>query len=80
MPYGDATFYVLPISEATVYNELLELLYLERNDLKKLDTAGKVDRVADTALKFSASFPPMTYEEGLKVMGPVRDPGENRPV
>lgn len=80
VPYGDATFYVLPISEATVYNELLELLYLERNDLKKLDTAGKVDRVADTALGFSGTFPSMSYEEGLKVMGPVRDPGENRPV
>jgi hypothetical protein len=37
----DIPFYVLPIDEATVYNELLELLYIERNDLKKLDTAGK---------------------------------------
>jgi hypothetical protein len=80
VPYGGATFYVLPIDEATVYNELLDLLYLERNDLKRLDTAGKVDRVADTAMKFSASFPTLSYEEGLSVMGPVRDPGENRPV
>ena len=80
VPYDGKTFYVLPIDEATVYNELLELLYLERNDLKKLDTAGKVDKVADTALGFSDSFPSMSYEEGLKVMGPVRDPGENRPV
>ena len=80
VPYDGKTFYVLPIDEATVYNELLDLLYLERNDLKKLDTAGKVDRVADTALKFSDSFPSMSYEEGLAVMGPVRDPGENRPV
>lgn len=80
VPYGGKTFYVLPIDEATVYNELLDLLYLERNDLKKLDTAGKVDRVADSALKFSDSFPTMSYEEGLKVMGPVRDPGEDRPV
>lgn len=80
VPYAGKTFYVLPIDEATVYNELLDLLYLERNDLKRLDTAGKVDRVADTALKFADTFPTMTYEEGLKVMGPVRDPGENRPV
>jgi hypothetical protein len=80
VPYGGATFYVLPIEEATVYNELLELLYLERGDLKKLDTAGKVDKVADTALTFSGTFPSMSYEEGLSVMGPVRDPGENRPV
>ncbi|MHB9119133.1 MAG: hypothetical protein ACYC2R_12795 [Burkholderiales bacterium] len=78
--YGGATFYVLPIDEATAYNELLELLRLERNDLKRLDTAGKVDRVADVALKFADSFPAITYEEGLALMGPVRDPGENRPV
>ena len=38
-----AMFYVLPIDEATVYNELLELLYLEKNELKKLDTAGKTE-------------------------------------
>lgn len=80
VPYDGKTFYVLPIDEATVYNELLELLYLERGDLKKLDTAGKVDKVADTALEFSDTFPSMSYEEGLKTMGPVRDPGENRPV
>lgn len=78
--YNGATFYVLPISEATVYNETLELLYLERNDLKRLNTAGKVDKVADKALTFSDTFPSITYEEGLALMGPVRDPGENRPV
>ncbi|MEJ2564359.1 MAG: hypothetical protein P8164_00215 [Gammaproteobacteria bacterium] len=75
-----ATFYILPISEATVYNEMLELLYLERNDLKRLNTAGKVDKVADKALSFSDTFPAISYEEGLALMGPVRDPGENRPV
>lgn len=78
--YNGATFYILPISEATVYNEMLELLYLERNDLKRLKTAGKVDKVADKALSFSETFPAISYEEGLALMGPVRDPGENRPV
>jgi len=66
VPYGGATFYVMPIDEATVYNELLDLLYLERNDLKKLDIAGKVDRIADKVVKFSGAFPTMSYEEGLK--------------
>ena len=80
VPYGGADFYVLPIDEATVYNELLNLLYLEKNDLKKLDTAGKIDTVADTALKFSAQYEEISYEEGLKRMGPVRDRSENRPV
>ncbi len=75
-----AIFYVLPIDESTVYNELLELLYLEKNELKKLDTAGKTDRVADAALKFDVTFDTITYAEGLALMGPVRNPNENRPV
>lgn len=75
-----ATFCILPIDEATVYNELLELLGLEKGDLKKLDTAAKLDAVADKALLFSASYPEISYEEGLKLMGPVRNPNENRPV
>jgi hypothetical protein len=75
-----ASFYILPIDEAGVYNELLELLYLEKNDLKRLDTAAKLDKVADAALKFAEKFPELTYEEGLKIMGSVRNQNENRPV
>lgn len=78
--YGGATFYILPIDEATVYNEVLELLYLEKTELKKLDTAGKTDAIADKAVSFTASFPKITFEEGCKLMGPVRNPYENRPV
>ncbi|MFT3956367.1 MAG: hypothetical protein QM722_18895 [Piscinibacter sp.] len=80
VPLRGAMFYVLPIDEATVYNELLELFYLEKNELKKLDTAGKTDRVADAALKFDITFDTITYDEGLTLMGPVRNPNENRPV
>ena len=78
--YGGASFYVLPIDEATVYNETLQLLYLEKNDLKKLDTAGKVDAIVDKAMSFDQSFPKLSFEEGLKLMGPVRNIYENRPV
>ena len=80
VPFAGVMWYVLPIDEATVYNELLELLHLERNDLKKLDTAGKLDAVAKAALKYDVTFDVMTYSEGLERMGKVRDPGENRPV
>ena len=80
MSLNGASFYILPIDEAGVYNELLELLYLEKTELKRLDTAAKLDKVADTALKFSDKFPDLTYEEGLKLMGPVRNQNENRPV
>ena len=73
-------FYVLPIDEATVYNEMLELLYLEKTELKKLDTAGKTDAIVAKALAYKDSFPKITFEEGVKLMGPVRNPYENRPV
>ncbi len=73
-------FYVLPIDEAGVYNELLDLLGLERITLKRLDTAGKQDAIADAARKFNATFPALSYEDGLAQMGPVRNPNENRPV
>jgi hypothetical protein len=36
--------------------------------------------VADVALKFSAKFESISYEQGLALMGPVRNPNENRPV
>ena len=78
--WGEAIFYVLPIDEAGVYNELLELLDLERSALKKLDTAGKHDAIIETALGFSADYPWLTYEDGLCQMGPVRDESANRPV
>ena len=80
VPYKGAMFYVLPIDEGTVYNELLELLYLEKNDLKRLDTAAKLDIIADTALKYDITYDTLTYAEGLEIMGPVRNPNENRPV
>jgi hypothetical protein len=80
VPYKGAMFYVLPLDEGTVYNELLELLYLEKNDLKKLDTAAKLDAIAEVALKYDITFDTLTYAEGLEIMGPVRNPNENRPV
>jgi hypothetical protein len=78
--FGGASFYILPIDEATVYNEMLEMLYLEKTVLKKLDTAAKTDAIADKAAGFSAKFEKISFEEGVARMGPVRNPYENRPV
>lgn len=75
-----ATFHILPIDEATVYNELLELLYLDKSQLKRATTAGKIDAVADAAMRFDDSFKAIAYAEGLELMGPVRNRNENRPV
>ncbi len=77
--YGGTKFWVLPLDEATVYNELLELFGIERNDLKKLDTAAKLMAVAEAAASFDEKFPEISFDEGLKIMGPIKIP-ENRPV
>jgi hypothetical protein len=37
-------------------------------------------RRGQRATKFSATYAPLSYEEGLKIMGPIRDLGANRPV
>jgi len=77
---GDALFYVLPLEESTVYNELLELVRIDRDAVKKKDANGKLDVLVNAVAKFSANYEEITYEHGLSVMGPVKDPGENRPV
>jgi hypothetical protein len=77
--YQGIPFWVLPLDEATVYNEMLDLFGIERNDLKKLDTAGKLMAVAEAAAGYTEKFPEISFEEGLKIMGPIRIP-ENRPV
>jgi hypothetical protein len=75
-----ATFHVLPIDEATVYNEVLELLYLDKTQLKRASTGGKTDAIADAALSFKDTFEAIPYAEGVRRMGPVRNRNENRPV
>ncbi len=74
------TYYVLPLDEGTVYNELLDLFYIEKGDLKKMDMAGKLDAMAAaSSTKFGNKFPEISYEQALKEMGPVKV-YENRPV
>lgn len=77
---GQATFYVLPLDESTVWNEMLDLLNLDRDSLKKRDAIGKLDVLINAVPKFKGKYEPISYERGLEVMGPVRDPAENRPV
>lgn len=77
--YGGANFWVLPLDEATVYNELLEEFRIEKSDLKKLDTAGKLAAISAKAAEFTEKWPQIRFEEGLQIMGPIKIK-ENRPV
>lgn len=70
---------MMPLDEATVYNELLDMFRMEKSSLKKLDTAGKLDAIADKAATFNEKWTSISFDEGLKIMGPIKI-RENRPV
>jgi hypothetical protein len=72
-------FNVLPLDEATVYNEMLDLLYLEKGDLKKMSGEEKVDAIVNAAASFNGKFPVSTFAAAVAEMGPVKV-AENRPV
>lgn len=66
MAFNGVSFYVLPIDDTSVYNELVDCLYLDKTKMKKMDTAAKVDAIADAALKYTQVYETIGYEEGLK--------------
>ncbi len=74
------TFRVLPCDESTVWKEMLDLMSIDKNDIKKLDTAGKLDYVLDAAAGFNEKYDVITFEEGLARMESVKNRNENRPV
>jgi hypothetical protein len=73
-------FICLPCDESTVWKETMDLLSIDKNDLKKNDTAGNLDYVLDKLVGFNDGYEKITYEQGLSLMGPVKNRNENRPV
>jgi hypothetical protein len=74
------SFYVLPCDESTVWKEMMDLMSIDKNDVKKLDTAAKLDYLLDAAAGFSENYDVITFEQGLARMEPVKNRNENRPV
>lgn len=72
--------YVLPLDESTVWKETLELISLDRNDVKKLSGPEKLQKVTDMIAAFTARYEEISYDEGVARMAPVRNRNENRPV
>lgn len=72
-------FHVLPLDEGTVYNELLDVLGLEKGDLKKLSMEEKLEAITAAAADFSDPFPETAFDAAVAEMGPVKVT-ENRPV
>ncbi len=64
--FNGVPIYVLPIDDTSVYNELIDFLYLDKTKMKKYDTAEKLDVIADGAEKYDQAYEAITYEEGLK--------------
>jgi hypothetical protein len=77
---GNVTFHVLPCDESTVWKEMLDLAGIDKNDIKKLDTAGKLDYLLDAAASLNGSYETISFEDGLARMTPVKNRNENRPV
>ena len=73
-------FFVLPLDESTVWKEMMDLMGLDKNDMKKLDVPGKLQMLMDKAIGFDDGYEEITFEKGLEVMGPVKNRNENRPV
>jgi len=64
--FDGVSLYVLPIDDTSVYNELIEFLYLDKTKMKKFDTAQKLDEIVDGAAKYDQAYEAISYEEGLK--------------
>lgn len=76
----DITYFVLPCDESTVWKEMMDLMSIDKNDVKKLNTAGKLDHLLDAAMGFDEKYDIITFEEGVARMEPVKNRNENRPV
>lgn len=74
------TAYILPLDKSTVWKETLELVDVDKNDVKKMNGAGKLEYVLDKVAAFAADYPELSYEDGVATMEPVRNRNENRPV
>ncbi len=59
------TFKFLPYKEGMVWNETLELLYIEKADLKGQSAEDKVLTVYEAAKSFSTKTDPISLEEAL---------------
>ncbi|MBI5013128.1 MAG: hypothetical protein HZC06_10605, partial [Methylocystis sp.] len=59
---GEITYNVLPCDESTVWKEMMDLAMVDKNDIKKLDTGGKLDVLLDTALKFNDAYEVIAYQ------------------
>jgi len=68
---GAATFYVLSLEQGTAFNELCDLVDVDRAALKPLGAVAKIETIAQAAAAFNASYEEISYERSLEVMRTV---------
>lgn len=68
IPIGPAKIFIIFVDDTSVYNELIDIFYVDKVKLKKYDTSAKLDALADVGLKYASvsDYEEITYEEGLK--------------
>jgi hypothetical protein len=70
------TFKCVPYGDGMIWNELLDLLYLEKSDLKGLSAEEKVDTVFDAAGSFDIKTSPISFKEACsKTIAVVKEAG-----
>lgn len=72
LEYQGCTFQLLPYRDGMIWNELLELLYLEKSDLKGQSAEVKVITVFESAKGFDTKTKAINLEEGLNKTVEVR--------
>lgn len=77
---GGITAKVLPLDESTVWKETLELVGIEKNDVKKMSGPEKLEHVLNALADETMAYPELSYDDGVATMEPVRNRNENRPV
>jgi hypothetical protein len=77
---GEIPFNILPCDESTVWKEMMDLASVDKNDTKKLDTAGKLDYLLDAIKNYNETFEVIAYQQGVQLMEPVKNRNANRPV
>jgi len=72
---GGITFVLIPLIEGIAWNELLDVLHLEKSDLKGTSAAQKVVIAYNEFCNYKAKSPVMTLEEGAALTADLKREG-----
>jgi hypothetical protein len=67
--YEGVTFTAYPLDESSVWNEILELVNLEKGDMKKLNPEEKIETLYDEVLDADVTDASKTYDEMCALIG-----------